>query len=922
MLITNEQRNIANQLNKMETFSKLRPPDAVRIKAKLLEKKSESSDPSPGSQDLTSCDESPRTKSSIDTNYRVKQIKKFCVDPLITSYDILFNLISQAFGIKEEFQMSYLNRQNSQLDSTNSSILNSAKTINENNYLALFNDWDLDAAFLNSSQPYLCINIEITPRKYRGNNSESIYDEWEVIHSTESALINKNQLKHIRLNESPKKDQNQNSLALNSLNRSFISNAADKAVSVIQRVFNLTRSNSSQSNSALLSRSNSLTEPDSPVFLFDLNLIEQLVKFKQPLNENELKNFLDSDGRIVQPQELRQRIFEGGCDPSKRKELWPILLDIFPLQSMTLKERNDFIQEKSCEYENFKSTLWYNSNKFLHRNSSQIVSDSSFDSNFSDEQHLYCLAHKIYKDVWRTDRNHKFYSGDSNKNIEALFNILMTYTLANPDKPYSQGMSDLLSPLYFVLKDEALSYICFCSLMKRCAHNFEIMSHTMTLKIKLLSSLIQKFDPELWTYLTQVGAEQLLFVYRWLLLECKREFPFNDSLRMFEIMWSSTNTNQIGLKTSRSNSNASNISLKLLKNINQKKINDFLNEDFIEDESDLSQNSPISINNNNNNCSNCELCDKDDEMTEIETDTDLESINGFNYYNRFRKDRQRVRRLSLNSSFYSHKTTRVQKKLEPSSLNTNCYLSELKEQQLEEKVGKKSKNKRLLNYLKKKNFKNFSNLTGNNNLSKSNSLSCVNLAQNSTNSLKRSKSEINLKISYDCRSKKVPILFARKLKSSLMGSSRFSTSEAETLRNSVSKPRPSSTSSDLSDDLNKLKLSRKKTKKRVKIANSSPRESESEFSKNKKKILFRNIKKSLEKSHLKISKKFNMMKVCQHKNSTSSKSSTSAYVSAGSVISSASSIYSAYSTPFSEKKPKTPSIPIIRVQQETPNIND
>jgi hypothetical protein len=29
----------------------------------------------------------------------------------------------------------------------------------------------------------------------------------------------------------------------------------------------------------------------------------------------------------------------------------------------------------------------------------------------------------------------------------------------------------------------------------------------------------------------------LYFTYRWLLLECKREFPFNDALRVLEVMW-------------------------------------------------------------------------------------------------------------------------------------------------------------------------------------------------------------------------------------------------------------------------------------------------------------------------------------------------------------------------------------------------
>lgn len=34
-------------------------------------------------------------------------------------------------------------------------------------------------------------------------------------------------------------------------------------------------------------------------------------------------------------------------------------------------------------------------------------------------------------------------------------------------------------------------------------------------------------------------ADDLLFCYRWLLLEMKREFAFDDALRMLEVMWSS-----------------------------------------------------------------------------------------------------------------------------------------------------------------------------------------------------------------------------------------------------------------------------------------------------------------------------------------------------------------------------------------------
>ena len=259
---------------------------------------------------------------------------------------------------------------------------------------------------------------------------------------------------------------------------------------------------------------------------------------------------------------------------------------------------------KNGEYEQLKRSLWHNSFKQLlkangNTSNQHFISDSSFDSintqmsiggrGGDPEQHtqnysLYSLAHKIHKDVWRTDRQHKFYAGDSNKNIESLFNILMTYSLANKDcvensATYAQGMSDLLSPLLYVLKDEALAYWCFCGLIKRCISNFNVLSDEITTKIGLLSSLLAECDKDLWQYLRKVGAEQLLFVYRWLLIECKREFPFNDSLRVLEVMWSTLpsvnkqaendfssycSTNNTFM---RSSSNASNLSLKLLKQL-------------------------------------------------------------------------------------------------------------------------------------------------------------------------------------------------------------------------------------------------------------------------------------------------------------------------------------------------------------------
>jgi hypothetical protein len=55
-------------------------------------------------------------------------------------------------------------------------------------------------------------------------------------------------------------------------------------------------------------------------------------------------------------------------------------------------------------------------------------------------------------------------------------------------------------------------------------------------KFNHLSDLIKLHDSDFYNYLKDVNASDMFFCYRWLLLECKREFPFDDSLYMSEVM--------------------------------------------------------------------------------------------------------------------------------------------------------------------------------------------------------------------------------------------------------------------------------------------------------------------------------------------------------------------------------------------------
>lgn len=100
-------------------------------------------------------------------------------------------------------------------------------------------------------------------------------------------------------------------------------------------------------------------------------------------------------------------------------------------------------------------------------------------------------------------------------------------------------MSDLLSPLLVVMADEGQAYLSFCALMERLKSNFYSDGATITKKFEHLSLGLLHYDPEYYAYLKMHKADDLLYCYRWLLLEMKREFSFPDACMALEVLWAS-----------------------------------------------------------------------------------------------------------------------------------------------------------------------------------------------------------------------------------------------------------------------------------------------------------------------------------------------------------------------------------------------
>lgn len=239
------------------------------------------------------------------------------------------------------------------------------------------------------------------------------------------------------------------------------------------------------------------------------------------MSDAEFHTFLDPVGHLSQPEQFRLCVYRGGVEPSLRKVVWRHLLNIYP-EGLNGRVRFEYLRMKSAEYYRLCDE-WRE--PFLHGNA-------------TDEVRVITVM--VKKDVRRTDRSHSFYAGaDDNANLESLFNLLVTFALTHPDVSYCQGMSDIASTLLVIQNDEAHAYVCFCGLMRRLKSNFLPDGEAMTTQFAHLTLLLQHHEPEFFEYLCQAHAHGLLFCYRWLLLELKREFPFDDALHMLDVLWSS-----------------------------------------------------------------------------------------------------------------------------------------------------------------------------------------------------------------------------------------------------------------------------------------------------------------------------------------------------------------------------------------------
>jgi len=243
---------------------------------------------------------------------------------------------------------------------------------------------------------------------------------------------------------------------------------------------------------------------------------------------------------------LKARIFSGGLSPGLRREAWKFLLGYLSWEG-SAEEHKAHVRKKTDEY--FRMKLqWKSVSPEQERRNSLLHGYRSL----------------IERDVSRTDRTNKFYEGPENPGLGLLNDILLTYCMYHFDLGYVQGMSDLLSPILYVIQNEVDAFWCFCGFMELVVRptagvgdkppqrmgvwfltwpclpqhgNFEESQETMKRQLGQLLLLLRVLDPPLCDFLDSQDSGSLCFCFRWLLIWFKREFPFPDVLRLWEVLW-------------------------------------------------------------------------------------------------------------------------------------------------------------------------------------------------------------------------------------------------------------------------------------------------------------------------------------------------------------------------------------------------
>lgn len=191
----------------------------------------------------------------------------------------------------------------------------------------------------------------------------------------------------------------------------------------------------------------------------------------------------------------------------------------------------------------------------------------------SDLQEKEQLVDAVHRDAIRTDPSNPFFAeyrrpeesyvsqhyhqSSDDSNIQKLINIIVIYTLEHGNISYTQGMTDILSPILYVMRNEADAYICFAAMVERIKQHFSQWCTGTLLKLERLRHLCEVLDPKLYACLSaNIEEDAFALFFGMVLIECRREFSFEDSFHLLETIWAGMTCSRNTVPSSSRLSNA------------------------------------------------------------------------------------------------------------------------------------------------------------------------------------------------------------------------------------------------------------------------------------------------------------------------------------------------------------------------------
>ncbi|TFY55635.1 hypothetical protein EVJ58_g8124 [Rhodofomes roseus] len=287
---------------------------------------------------------------------------------------------------------------------------------------------------------------------------------------------------------------------------------------------------------------------------------------KHPVDEKMWESWFDQEGRPnIRIEEMKREVFRRGISPkgSLRKEVWPFLLGVFKWDATDAERRKQWEERSRAQYHSIKNEWWGVAEVFDRADVLEERHRIDVDCRRTDRaQPLFAGTAKTPLDESTEDEKgmHMRYSmispqlydigaqAPTNEHIERLGSVLLTYNFYEKELGYVQGMSDLCAPVYVVMEgDEELTFWCFVEIMNRMKQNFLRDQSGMRRQLSTLQQLISVMDPELYRHFEKTDALNLFFCFRWILIHFKREFPFEDVLRLWEVIWTDYYSNHFVL---------------------------------------------------------------------------------------------------------------------------------------------------------------------------------------------------------------------------------------------------------------------------------------------------------------------------------------------------------------------------------------